>query len=293
MASFIIPAAIMAGLGLFFATLLAVAYRYLRVYEDPRIEQVEELLPGSNCGACGEPGCHGFAEKLVAGDASPSKCTVSSPEGLDLIADFLGVDAGEQIKRVARLHCAGGRAEARQIAAYEGYSSCTGAHLVQGGGKGCVWGCLGLSDCEVVCTFDAIEMNANGLPVVDPLKCTACGDCVDACPRNLFEILPLSHALLVQCKATLAGEEAVALCTVACDACGRCAADAAPGLIHMENNLPIVDYSKGGPAQPEATFRCPTGAIQWVEGAQFSKEPPKPKAQSEKRYAALPVRSGR
>lgn len=289
MASIIIPAAIMAGLGLFFATLLAVSYRYLRVYEDPRIEQVEEMLPGSNCGACGEPGCHGFAEKLVVGDAPPSKCTVSSPDGLDTIADFLGVDAGEQEKRVARLHCAGGRLQAQQIAAYEGYASCTGAHLVSGGGKGCAWGCLGKGDCEVVCTFDALAMNANGLPVVDPVKCTACGDCVEACPRDLFEILPLNHALLVQCKATLAGDEAVELCTVACDACGRCAADAAPGLVRMENNLPIVDYSAGGPAQPEATYRCPTGAIQWVEDAQFSEKTPKPEAQSEKRFQTLHV----
>ena len=101
MASIIIPAAIMAGLGLFFATLLAVSYRYLRVYEDPRIEQVEEMLPGSNCGACGEPGCHGFAEKLVVGDAPPSKCTVSSPDGLDTIADFLGVDAGGHSERLS------------------------------------------------------------------------------------------------------------------------------------------------------------------------------------------------
>jgi ferredoxin len=130
-------------------------------------------------------------------------------------------------------------------------------------------------------------MNANGLPVVDPVKCTACGDCVEACPRDLFEILPLNHALLVQCKATLAGDEAVELCTVACDACGRCAADAAPGLVRMENNLPIVDYSAGGPAQPEATYRCPTGAIQWVEEEQFSEKSPKPEAQTEKRYETI------
>ena len=289
MGSFIIPAAIMAGLGFFFATLLAVAYRYLRVYEDPRIEQVEDMLPGSNCGACGEPGCHGFAEKIVGGEAPPSKCTVSSPDGIDMIADFLGVDAGEQEKRVARLHCAGGKSEAQQIAAYEGYSNCTAAHMVSGGGKGCPWGCLGLADCEIACTFDAIYMNDNGLPVVDIDKCTACGDCVDVCPRDIFEIIPLGHHLLVQCKALLSGDEATELCVVACDACSRCASDAAPGLIHMENNLPRVDYSAGGPAKPEATYRCPTGAIQWVAGEQFSTKKSPPEAQSEKRYQSIQV----
>jgi ferredoxin len=186
----------------------------------------------------------------------------------------LGVDAGEQIKRVARLHCAGGRSRTRNIAEYEGFKNCRAATLVAGGGKGCAWGCLGLGDCEAACTFDAIEMNIEGLPVVNIERCTACGDCVDACPRDLFEIIPLNHHLLVQCSIPLAGDEAIAFCSVACDACGLCAFDAAPGLIQMQDNLPVVDYSAGGPALPNATYRCPTGAICWVEGAQFSEQEP-------------------
>ncbi|MCA9672925.1 MAG: 4Fe-4S binding protein [Myxococcales bacterium] len=264
-----IAAGIMGGLGLLFGVVLAVASRFLHVEEDPRIDIVEELLPGSNCGACGEAGCRALAEKVALGDAAPSKCTVAAAAAIEAIADALGVDAGAQEKRVARLHCAGGRAQATQIAEYEGYEGCRAAALVGGGGKGCSWGCLGLADCEVACTFDAIVMNDNGLPVVLVDKCTACGDCVDACPRDLFEILPLSHSLIVQCKVPLASEAATALCSVACDACGRCAQDAAPGLIVMKDNLPVVDYAAGGPAAPEATFRCPTGAIRWVEGAQF------------------------
>ena len=70
------------------------------------------------------------------------------------------------------------------------------------------------------------------------------------------------------------GEAALALCTVACDACSRCAADAAPGLIRMQDNLPVVDYAGGGPARAEATYRCPTGAIQWLEGPQFAEGAP-------------------
>ena len=265
-------AMIMGGVGLFFGAALAVAFKFLRVDEDPRVELVEGLLPGSNCGACGEPGCRALAEKLVAADLAPSKCTVSSPEGIDRIAELLGVDAGKTEKRVARLHCAGGKGSSLQIAAYQGHESCRGAHLVAGGGKECTWGCLGLADCEVSCTFDAIRMNNELLPVVDVDKCTACGDCVAACPRDLFEILPLSHRLIVQCKAPLAADEARAICKVVCDACGRCAQDAAPGLITMVNNLPVVDYAAGGPASPEATLRCPTGAIQWVPGEQFTTE---------------------
>jgi len=270
MTNLAMAAAIMAGLGLFFGTILALAYRFLRVEEDPRIDQVENLLPGSNCGACGEPGCRGLAEKLVEGVVPPSKCTVSSPVGLEAIAEFLGVDAGEEEKQVARLHCAGGLGRALQVAAYEGYESCRAAHLVGGGGLECTWGCLGLADCYEACTFDAIHMNALKLPQVSLEACTACGDCVDACPRDLFELVPASHHLVVQCKAPLAAEQARRVCKVVCDACGRCAQDAAPGLVRMRNNLPVVDYSAGGPAEPEATLRCPTGAIQWVVGDQFS-----------------------
>lgn len=271
MSGLAVAAAIMGGLGLFFGVVLALADRFLRVVEDPRIDQVETMLPGSNCGACGEPGCRGLAEKLVAGAVAPSKCTVSSPAGVQAIAELLGVDAGEEEKRVARLHCAGGLGRALQIAAYEGYESCRAAHLVAGGGLECSWGCLGLADCRVACTFDAIRMNVLRLPVVDVEKCTACGDCVDACPRDLFEILPLDHKLIVQCQAPLAAEAARRLCKVACDACGRCAQDAAPGLIRMVDNLPVVDYATAsGPATPVATLRCPTGAIQWVEGEQLA-----------------------
>jgi len=272
--SMLTAALIMGGLGLFFGIVLAVSYRFLKVPEDPRIEAVESMLPGSNCGACGEAGCRALAEKVVQGSVAPSKCTVSGPEAIESIADFLGVDPGAEEKRVARLHCGGGLGRAVQIASYRGTSSCRAAHLVGGGGLECSWGCLGLADCEISCTFDAIRMNAERLPVVDVDRCTACGDCGEACPRDLFEILPVSHKLIVQCMAPLVGDEARAVCRVACDACGRCAQDAAPGLIRMENGLPVVDYAAGGPATIEATLRCPTGAIQWVEGEQFPETEP-------------------
>lgn len=164
---------IMTGIGLFFGVVLAVAYRLLKVEEDPRIDQTEDMLPGTNCGACGEPGCRAFAEELIQGNIEPSKCTVAPKDEIEEIADLLGVDAGEQVKQVARLHCAGGKAEAWQIAEYRGFDSCRAAATVSGGGKGCSWGCLGLADCAIACTFGAITMNHNGLPVVDPEKCTA------------------------------------------------------------------------------------------------------------------------
>lgn len=267
----VIAVAIMVGLGLLFATILAVAYKKLRVDEDPRIDELEEMLPKSNCGACGKPGCRAFAEGLVNKDVTPGQCTVSSPAAVEAIAGYLGVDAGFVEKRVARLLCAGGAQESHNQAEYYGQRTCRSVSMVASGPKDCVWGCLGLGDCARVCDFDAIEMNDDGLPVVTPDKCTACNDCVEVCPKALFVLMPVSQKLIVQCRSLLEGDAAIERCAVACNACGRCVADAAPGLIQMKNNLPVIDYSRNETASPEAVLRCPTNAIVWVEGQQFRK----------------------
>ena len=272
MNSLLVAPAIMVGIGLFFGAILAIAQRFLKVDEDPRIEATNNLLPGTNCGACGQPGCLPFAEKLVAGEVDPGQCTVSTDEAIEQIAEYLEVDAGRAEKLVARLRYNGGHLQAHQIAEYQGFEGCRAADIVSGGGKGCAWGCLGLADCEAACTFDAIHMNANGLPQVDTEKCRACPDCVAACPRDLFELVPLNQKLYVQCNIPLAGEAATRLCKVACDACGKCVADAAPGLITMQGNLPVINYASGGEARPEATFRCATRSIVWLEREQFQEQ---------------------
>lgn len=260
----LVALAALGGLTLALAIMLIVANRKLYVYEDPRIDIVEDMLPHANCGACGYPGCRPFAEALVSGESLPGKCTVSTDEGRARIADFLGVSLGAEEKRVARLACQGGTNVARNRAKYEGIESCRAAALVSGGGKGCFWGCLGHGDCEVVCDFDAISMDSHSLPVVDEDKCTACGDCVEVCPKDLFSIVPVSNRLFVACKNLEAGDEILEECEVACTACGKCAMDAPGHLIEMKFNLPVVNYAEG-PATRKPIERCPTGAIVWYE----------------------------
>jgi len=261
---------ILGGVCLVFGLLIAVAHSQFKVWEDPRIEAVTEMLPGSNCGACGFAGCRAFAEGLVDASSQPAGCTQLTPDATGVVAAYLGVDAGSAIKRVARLLCAGGADVAIQQAEYRGLSTCSAAAVVANGGKGCTWGCIGLADCARVCDYDAIHMDANGLPHVTLERCTACEDCVEACPKDLFTVMPVEQKLLVQCRSLLEGDEAVALCRVACNACGRCALDAAEGVVTMHDGLAVVDYERNEAAGPEAITRCPTGAIAWVEDAQFA-----------------------
>jgi Na+-translocating ferredoxin:NAD+ oxidoreductase subunit B len=206
---------------------------------------------------------------VIKGALQPAQCTVMNADGVQALADYLGVDAGAANRRVARLLCNGGTDTAIRRAEYRGLPTCAAAAAVAGGGKGCTWACLGLADCERSCTFDAIFMNDRGLPVVIPSLCTACGDCVEACPKDLFTLMPAEQKLIVQCRSLLEGATAEALCSAACNGCGRCVIDAAPGLIRMQQGLAVIDYSNNALADPSATRRCPTNAIVWVEGMQF------------------------
>ncbi len=265
----VIAIAFIGGLSLVLALILAIANSKLKVFEDPRIDKVEEMLPGANCGACSQPGCRAFAEDVIEGNSLPSACTVGGPETANIVAKFLGINPGSNVRKVARLLCAGGTDVAVNSADYSGFETCRAATAVSGGPKACTYGCLGLSDCEVVCDFDAIQMSPTGLPFVNATKCTACGDCVDVCPKNLFELIPINQNLIVQCKSILEGDEILEMCEVACTACTRCAADAPEGLIDMKNNLPVINPKKLKLETDIATLRCPTGAITWVKEQQF------------------------
>jgi Na+-translocating ferredoxin:NAD+ oxidoreductase RNF subunit RnfB len=260
--SLLISALIVMGfLGLAFGIGLAYASRVFHVEVDPRVEEIEEALPGANCGACGQPGCSGYAQAVVDGTAEPNLCSPGGPEVVARIAEILGIDAGEFVPRVAVVQCSGGLAEAPRRALYRGFPSCSAAEIVAGGDKGCVYGCLGYGDCVVACSFDAMAMSDNGLPVIFEDVCTACGACVDACPRGIITLIPKSQPVYLSCVSADKAKDVKAVCSVGCTGCGLCAkAKTTPsGVLVMENNRPLVppvweDFEG-------ACQKCPTGGF--------------------------------
>ena len=256
---FIIAILTMGGLGLFFATVLAVASEKLKVHEDPKVKEVFEALPGLNCGACGQAGCHALAEKIVKDGVEGNSCPPGGSETAEAIAKIMGVEIGEVIKKRAVVKCGGFRNVAPVRAEYDGIKTCKAAQMIQGGFKACIYGCLGLADCVRACPFGAITIK-NDLAVIDEEKCTACGLCVAACPRGLIEIIPSSNRIVVKCMSKDKGAVVRKVCKVGCIACNICVKTAPEGY-KIENFLARVNHDKGDAVAEPAIAKCPTKCI--------------------------------
>jgi len=257
----LIAIATMGGLGLIFAGALAVADSKLRVEENPKIKEVNDILPNANCGACGNAGCYDFAVKVVNGEIKIDGCPVGGQEIVDEIAAILGIESSRADKLVARVLCKGGSAEAKmkENTDYTGPMSCAVQAIVSGGKKMCIYGCLGGGDCVDACSFNAIFMNENGLPVVIEELCTGCGLCAEACPRGIIEIHPADRKLFIFCKNHDDPKRAKEVCNVSCFGCAICARKS-DGSIIMKDFLPEIDYSKLDLSKIPVD-KCKTGAI--------------------------------
>lgn len=239
----LIPIAAMAVLGLVFGLGLAYALKIFGIEVDPAISFIIAKLPGANCGACGKAGCAGFAEALKKGEALPSGCVVANEEARKSIAQILGIDYNPKVKTIATVLCNGGK-RAKDKYVYRGIKSCKAASLVFGGQKACAFGCLGYGDCADVCPFGAITISPDDLPVVDPRKCTACGNCVKTCPKKLFELTPIDKHYYVKCSSKDAGAIVTKVCSAGCIACRKCEKACPTAAIKVENNLSRIDYGK-------------------------------------------------
>ncbi len=274
------------------AMILFVIAKKFRVEEDPRIDEVAEMLPGANCGGCGYPGCRGLAEALVkgadAGSLSGLNCPPAGGEKMGEIAKFLGMEVEASEPTVAVVKCGGTHEKAPRKLVFDGPSSCAIAHAVFAGEKGCPFGCLGLGDCVTSCSFDAIYIDEKtGLPVVIDEKCVSCGACVKACPRNVIEIRPVGRKerrVWINCSSHDKGAAAMKVCKAACIGCGKCVKECPEKIqaITLDNFLAYIDPKKCI-ACGKCIAVCPTKAI----SATF--EPPQPKPKPVEKPAEQPA----
>ncbi|MDK2881813.1 MAG: H+/Na+-translocating ferredoxin:NAD+ oxidoreductase subunit [Bacillota bacterium] len=233
------------GLGLLFGVLLGIAARKFAVEKDPKAVQINEVLPGANCGACGFPGCSGLAEAIAKGEAPVNACKVGGASVATKISEIMGVKSeGTEEKMIAHLICRGGRGVAVQRAKYEGLQDCRSAAAFGSGGKACSFGCVGLGNCVRACPFGALSMGPDGLPVVDEKKCTGCGICVKTCPKNVLTLIPEHAKVFVACSSTAPGREVRQVCKVGCIACRICEKTCEFDAIHVVDNLARIDYAK-------------------------------------------------
>ena len=253
------------ALGILSAVVLYFVAQKFKVYEDPRIDQVEAMLPGANCGACGFPGCRGLADAMVkSDDISSIYCPVGGAAVMNDTAKFLGKAAAERDPEVAVVRCNGTCANRPRTNVFDGAVSCAVMKSLYGGETGCTFGCLGRGDCVDVCAFDAIHMDAEtGLPVVDADKCTACGKCVKACPNIIIELRKKGakgRRVFVSCMSRDKGAVARKACEKACIGCGKCVKACTFEAIKMESNLAYIDPVKCRLCR-KCVAECPTGAI--------------------------------
>jgi RnfABCDGE-type electron transport complex B subunit len=260
-----LAAAVMLVLAVVMTWILGRAMRAWAVREDPVVEKVENALAGLDCGQCGHPTCNEYARGIVEEGERIDKCLPGGPSSAQAVAEVLGIEAPEVGDHFAVVHCGADNDQRRGQVPYQGEQTCAAADVV-GTTQACVYGCLGLGDCERSCPFDAIHV-LNGLAVVDFHKCTACGNCVRACPRNIITIehFHSDRVVVVACCNRDPGRETRQICPVGCIACGLCV-KACPDLFEVKRDLSRLSYDEYEPAAhddelAEASGKCPARCL--------------------------------
>ncbi|NTW71894.1 MAG: RnfABCDGE type electron transport complex subunit B [Eubacteriaceae bacterium] len=247
-------------MGLIFGGGLAYASTIFAIEVDEKVPMIRGVLPGANCGGCGFPGCDGLAAAIVAGDAPVNACPVGGANTAKKVAEIMGLNADLTDRKVARVLCNGKNENCTEKFIYYGVKDCKEAMIASGGSKGCQYGCMGLGTCERICPFDAIHVTADGIAVVDPEKCTACGKCIDACPKFIISLVPASKGVHVDCSSKDKGKDVKDVCTVGCIGCQICVKNCPEKTISFANNLAKIEYAGCTECQI-CVQKCPTKAI--------------------------------
>lgn len=276
----------LAALGGVSAIILYFVAQKFKVFEDPKIDEVEQVLPAANCGGCGFPGCRAFAEALVkSDDISTMNCPVGGAPVMSSVAEILGKAVSAAAPKVAVVRCNGTCDFRPKQTTYDGATTCAIAAAHYGSETGCSYGCYGLGDCVAACDFDAMYMDEKtGLPVIIEDKCVACGACVKACPKSIIELRnkgPKGRRIFVSCVNKDKGALAKKACEVACIGCGKCEKVCEFDAITIANNLAYIDYNKCKLCR-KCVSVCPTNSIHEIN---FPARKTEPKAETEEAQA--------
>ena len=255
----------MSSLGLLFGSLLAIAAGKFAVEVDPRVEQILDILPGSNCGACGYPGCEAAAEVIAEGKAAVDACIAGGSEVAEEIGKVLGVEVDtekEPVKPV--LLCGASIKNTNKRFEYSGLKDCQVEQLTTKGSLQCSYGCLNYNSCVDECPFNALFSCDEETPYFKYEKCTSCGICITTCPRDIIQYIPEKAKIVVLCSSKDKGKVVRKACKVGCIACGACVKVCETGAIQMVDNLAVIDYDKCDACQ-KCVDKCPTKCIVPIE----------------------------
>lgn len=154
-------------LGLIFGLILGYASRRFQVQEDPIVDKIDELLPQSQCGQCGYPGCRPYAEAVGNQGAKINLCAPGGEAVMQKIATLLNVDP-QQIEGDAVA-----QEPVRMLAVIDEVN------------------CIGCTKCIQACPVDAIVGATRAMHTVISDLCTGCNLCVDPCPTRCIELRPV------------------------------------------------------------------------------------------------------
>lgn len=252
---------VLSVLGLLLGVGLSIAEKKLAVKKDERLEELEAIMPGANCGGCGFAGCSAYADAVNSGTARPGLCQPGGSELAEKMSQIVGVEAEEKERMVAFVFCRGNESVTKKAYEYEGMTDCNALNLLFGGDNGCKEGCLRLGSCMSVCPKQAIYRDKDGAIVVDREKCIGCGACTRVCPKGTIKLIPYSAEYVVACSNHQSGAKAKSVCSAACIGCRICEVKVEDSPFRVESFLSHNDFGKDQKNAPLACEKCPQKCI--------------------------------